>query len=51
MQVDKLNKILATVLLLSACGSGTSNFSIATSLDELTNSVAAVISLTVMTNN
>lgn len=51
MKVDKLNKVLAVVLILSACSSGTSNLTTATGLDAVTNSVAAVVALTVMTNN
>lgn len=50
MKVDKLNKVLAVVLVLSACSSGTSSFNATTGLDELFKSVAAVVALTVMTN-
>lgn len=51
MKVDKLNKVLAIVLVLSACSSGSGNFTAATGLDEYTKSIAAVVALTVMTNN
>jgi hypothetical protein len=51
MKVDKLNKVLLVALILSACSSGTSNFTSATGVDEFTMSIAAVVALTVMTNN
>lgn len=49
--MDKLNKVLAITLILTACSSGTGKFTPATGLDELTKSIAAVVALTVMTNN